>query len=149
MKVNEPLTEAERDAADAELERIDANQKRSMREIADKLDSGEPLTSFEASFAAGVLRGVGNAKFSKPKRRAGAPTRIPEEVRFWFAMMTTINGVSKGKAVKDLAEKYSVSEEAIEKRLGMRGLGAERRLARAETYLVVRCVRAQARKQET
>lgn len=132
MKVNVPLTPEQHAQADAEYERVAVNQKKFIRDMADKLESGEKLDSFESAVIAAVLRGAAEGINTQRTRPPGKPAKMPGEICLLFALKTLFQGVSENAAIEALAEEYEVSTTAVKKRLGKAGMGIEREIARQE-----------------
>ena len=134
MKLNEPITEEDHIRADAEHRRIAENQINFINEMADRIEAGESLTSYQAGFTAAVLREAAK-KLINPKRTrpAGHPVRLPDEARLWYADLIVHQGISETAALGVIADKYQVTLEAVKRKVGKLGSKNERLLAAEET----------------
>lgn len=119
MKVNVPITEEQHAAADAEHSRLAKVHKRLCASLADRIEAGETLSTYERAYAADALRHVG-ANIGEKRRPAGKPPKLPDyELVTEFIGMTRHCGFKKIEAYTMLAHNYDVSLNAVKKRLGL------------------------------
>jgi hypothetical protein len=111
----------------AELQRKDAER------LAKAIESGEQLNGIDQAVAAKLIRRGASTIPLKQKKRAGAPTKIPDTARIEFALLVANGGMTENKAMATLCRRYQVSREAMKKKLGRTGEGPERDIARNET----------------
>lgn len=137
MKINVPLTEEEHKRADEQYEHIAESQKDFINQMAEKIEAGETLTTFECSFVAAVLRGAADGIRTKRPRRRGSPDKLPGELAVWFGLKTRVEGMSDNAAAEELAGKYGTSVEAVKKTLGLTGKDSGAKRKRAETEAVL------------
>lgn len=106
----------------SEHARVAQDQREWARTIAGKIERGEPLTrGLDRKAAAAILRGWADNLPDAPPRRVGRLPKIDAgEVALQFAAMRA-QGVQKGEAVAQLAERWEVTDEAIRKALKKHG----------------------------
>ncbi len=124
MRINEPLTPEQHAQADDEhRERAESNRD-FLISVAQKIESGDPLDSWEGKWAAAAIRGFAKSIPLERKRSPGRPHKVPEEAI--LLRQAYINGGdSVAQAEERLAELYGVDLETLQSRI--------KRLARAVT----------------
>jgi hypothetical protein len=132
MKVNVPLTEEDHLEADKKHAERMLSIKNFLIDVANKLDKGESLTSWETWWAVGVLKGHANSLNSKRKRPAGRPAKLPGDIIVLFIAQHLGNGVPEDVVINSFAQEYGTSTTAVKKALGKAGKGPEREIAKAE-----------------
>lgn len=130
MKINQPITPEEHDAADLEHRSIAESQKAHGYELAERIRAGSDLTTQERLFVAACLRRAVDA--IDPVRKDSRRRCVPDYARYQYATATVHNGRSSNGAIEDLADEYMVSETAIKKVLGKAGPKDARRAEAAE-----------------
>ena len=133
MKINVPITPEEHARADEEYKLSAERQKDFIHRMAERIEAGDTLNSFEAKFIAAVLRRAAAGISTKRPRRRGQPDMLPGELPMLFAMKVRIEGMSEKDAIAALAGEFDVETASIEKRLGYRGKGIEADQRKAET----------------
>jgi hypothetical protein len=109
----------------AEHERVALAQRASLQSIAKKIERGEALNSLEAAFSAAALRHMAQQIPTKPPRRRGQEPQLdPGNLAIEFALLVHTQGHTPNAAHEALAERYSVSVQAIKKALSKYGLEA-------------------------
>ncbi|MEO7477717.1 MAG: hypothetical protein ABIT64_00600 [Lysobacteraceae bacterium] len=104
------------------------SQREHVRNIADKLDRAEPLDDVDRMMAAAILRGwADNLKDKQPRRQGQAPQFDHANAAIHYACLRR-KGVGRTVAIKQLAEAYDVTNEAMRKVIGELGETAIRRL---------------------
>lgn len=118
MKMNTPITPEEHAAADEEHMRIVMKQKKYLRELADKLEDGEPISQIDSQVIAEILRDrAGRMNTSRPRPK-GKPAKIPDTFPHLLqAYMESCRFESENKAFEYFAELYGVSITALKNRL--------------------------------
>jgi len=141
MRLNTPITDEQRAAAEQEYERVAKNNKKFILEAADKIEKGEPLSDFKCSAAmhpelareivAAVLRGAANDISLTRPRPSGRPSTIQDD--FIAIYLIGKNSFpSENNAIEYYAEEYGVTTTAIKKKLGQAGTKQEKMVAKDE-----------------
>jgi hypothetical protein len=108
--------------ADEKHRQISESQKSRVNEIADKLEASVELSRYEAEFAAAVLRGAAKGFGTKKEKRRGKPDILPGDINMNYAVKIS-GGASREQAIAAIAEEFSVSTQAVRKKL--KKMGAE------------------------
>jgi len=113
------LSSAEDERRIAELQRQD------LRGFADLIERGElPTDELAWMLIAATLRGAADSIPDKPKRGRGQAAKFdPGQAALSFAILVVRHGMSRNAARESLAERYSVSVEAVKKALQKHGDG--------------------------
>lgn len=120
MKINQAINDDMHAAADAEYSEIAKGQRQFFASLAERIEAGKTLSSYERAIAAAALRHVGKSIREKRPRPAGKPAKLPDfEFVMEFLRLTRYLSVSKNEAYQQLAEQYGVSETAVKKHLGL------------------------------
>ncbi|WP_137886277.1 hypothetical protein [Pseudomonas sp. 2FE] len=120
---------------DEQLRQMRETQRAQVREIADYLRDGKPLTKRQAQLAAGLLYVAAERLLVEPSPPPGRPPKIPDDA-CWNFVSRTRNGEGKNKVIADLAQQYEVSVEAIKKKIGNTGTAESKALAEDKMRIV-------------
>lgn len=93
-----------------------------VNDIADKLEASVELSRLEAEIAAAVLRGAAKNIGTKPEKRRGKPDVLPGDINMNYAVRIA-KGATREQAIAAIAEEFSVSTQAVRKKL--KKMGAE------------------------
>lgn len=85
------------------------------RDLAKKIERGEPLDETERNIAAWILREWADIPIEATKRRPGQLPRYDHVVAAWWIELARRSGKSKETAIADKAEEYGVTVEAMKK----------------------------------
>lgn len=116
MKINIPLSKADHKAADEKYKNLIERQKAFIHEIADLLQTGQPLNDLQTEIAAAVLRGAANGMKTKRPRSAGKPMKVPPEALLLRAIYIK-GGMQAADADRALADQYSVDLDVLKARI--------------------------------
>lgn len=105
-----------------EYARAAQSQRELAREMADKIERGEPLEHrMHRMIAAGILRlWADNLSDTAPRKPGQAPRVHAGEVAMQVAVLR-VQGIAKTRAIAQVAEDLGVSDEAIRKALKKHG----------------------------
>lgn len=105
-----------------EYAKVAQDQREWARNLADKIERGEPLdTGLDRKVAAAILRGwADNLPDTAPRKPGQAPKVDAGEVAMQVAVLR-VQGIAKGRAIAQVAEDWGVSDEAIRKALKKHG----------------------------
>jgi hypothetical protein len=101
----------------AEQEETASNQREYTRLLADRVESGESLSSWERKWIAAILRGAAYSIQPPKGNRGPSPKLDPGSLAMEYAILRELQGYTGNAAHELLADKYFVSREAIKKAL--------------------------------
>ncbi|MCC5451690.1 hypothetical protein LMJ53_08120 [Rheinheimera sp. UJ51] len=133
MKINEPITSEQHLAADHAHAETVKKQRAYIHSIAEKMETGKKLSSLESKWAAAVLRAAATRMSEVRPRNIGKPSILPGDLAIHFNLKVVFDGLSRNKAIENLAEQFNVSETAIKKHLGLIGKDNESKKRKIET----------------
>lgn len=104
------------DEARKEYTLIAIEQRRYFRELAAKIQAGQPISEADRALCAAVLRAWADQIPTRPARkRGGEPQFDVGALALDFAVLVNAHDLSRTAAKHKLAEAYKVSETAIRK----------------------------------
>ncbi len=107
MKINVPLTDEQHAEADEQYRQTAESPKLFIQEMADLVEAGVSLNSFQSKFVAAVLRGAADGMSNKRPRPAGRPIKVPEEALILRTVYIK-GGMRPTDADNKLADQYGV-----------------------------------------
>ena len=123
MKINQPVTDTEKEARKKSHRLLVQRQKKYFRQLADRIEAGEELDEFDSLLASRAVRNAANNIDDEWKAPSGRKVFIRDTVRFDYAKLRVIHGLSSGKAIAELCVMHGkpegpVDPSAIKKHLG-------------------------------
>jgi len=100
-----------------EQEETARSQRQYTRLLADKVETGEILSSMERKWIAAILRGAVDAIQPPKGNRGPSPKLDPGSLAMEYAILREIHGYTNNAAHEHLAGRHAVSTEAIKKAL--------------------------------
>lgn len=120
-----PVTEAEQAAADDEHAKTRIRQHRFLNELADKIEAGETLSSWERKWAEGAIRAFADALPTERRKPNKRPPKVPGDAAVMVALRVVFDGWTKSAAMEEQAERIGISEiSTIEKAIARQGYTA-------------------------
>lgn len=131
MKINVPITEADRKAAEEEYALDALARAKTLCELAQKIENSEQLNEWERKVAGGSLRAAAKA-IPDQNPQIGKSHKLPGDLLIHFIIKTKDQGMKKTPAIDALAEEYDASPQAVKKALGLIGKDAKAKKRKAE-----------------
>lgn len=101
------------------------SQKRLARELAEKIEAGEPIEGrINRQIVAGILRAWADNLPEKPKGKQGPPPKFCHGSEAMSYAMHRWKGMAHGEALSEIADRVGVSEVAVNKAISKYRAGA-------------------------
>ncbi|WP_372972430.1 hypothetical protein [Marinobacter sp.] len=111
-----PVTEEQKQAADADYAQYRKNNQAFMQKIAAKLEAGEPLNSMERRYTAAAMRRMANLIPEVRPQPNKRPPKVPGDAAVLIASRVVFEGVTKAKAINDLMGQYNLVDDTTVKK---------------------------------